>query len=240
MQSMRRLADRRGEFIAMVRESGLRHATNLAARASLPRRVVEFRRLFIVELDLRSVPRDAPDDSDIEEITADVLGTRIDPGEAEALLRGRLRAGRRLWVVTRAGRVAAYDCLGGESRAISPWLVVNAEDGGIWSEMIRVARDFRGQGLGPRLRAHVARHCARAGYARMIGFIDTTNRNSISALGKVGFVPIGRIFFVRILGLTVIHHGPTWRLGRWTADRPLEIPVGATRNHATCQARAIG
>ena len=108
---------------------------------------------------------------------------------------------------------------------------IKADFGGIWSEMIRVARDFRGQGLGPRLRAHVARHCARAGYARMIGFIDTTNRNSTRALGKVGFVPIGRIFFVRIFGLTLIHHGPTWRLGRWTADRPLEIPIGAT--HAT-------
>jgi len=228
MGLMRRLAAFFVLFGGKVREAGLRHVAYLVARTVMPRLALDFRRILVIALDPRSVPPEVPDDPDIREISEGDLGPALDPGNAEAQLRGRLRAGHRVWVVGREGRIVAHDFLGGGSRAISDWLVVNGDAGDIWSEFIHVARDFRGQGLGPRLRAHVARHCARAGVSRMLGSIDSPNRNSTRALGKVGYVPVGRIFFVRILGLILVHYGPTWRVGRWTAERPLVVPVGAT------------
>ncbi len=57
--------------------------------------------------------------------------------------------------------------------------------------------------------------------------IDATNRNSFRALGKLGYVPIGRVHYARILGLAVIRYGRTWRFGFWHAGAPLKISVRA-------------
>jgi hypothetical protein len=61
----------------------------------------------------------------------------------------------------------------------------------------------------------------------MLGLIDATNRNSYRALGKLGYVPIGRLRYLRILGLAVIRVGKTWGLGVWRGETPLQIPVSA-------------
>ena len=121
---MRRCADLCALFGGKVRESGLCYAAYLAARAVLPRAVLDFRRAVIIACDLGTVSLIARDDPDIREITEDDLGTALDPGDVGALMRGQLRAGRRIWVVDREGRIVAHDILGADCRAISDWLDV--------------------------------------------------------------------------------------------------------------------
>ncbi|MCP4327086.1 MAG: hypothetical protein GY791_01435 [Alphaproteobacteria bacterium] len=121
--------------------------------------------------------------------------------------------------------LVAQDWLGGSSRHVAKWLVLEGEDGDVWSEFIDVEPGYRGRGLGPRLRSYVVLECTNAGIKRMLGLIDATNRNSFRAMGKLGYIPLGRLFFVRILGLALIRHGKIWRLGCWRPGAPLRVSV---------------
>jgi GNAT superfamily N-acetyltransferase len=197
-------------------------------RSILPTRILDFRDFSVIALNPHSVRSEPQQNNDIQEITEDDFGPFGETESAKARFRARFRNGHRVWILMDKEEAVAQDVLGGSSRRVAKWLIIEGEDGDIWSEFIDVVPSYRGRGLGPGLRRHVARECARAGVKRMLGLIDATNRNSYRALGKLGYVPIGRLRYLRILGLAVIRIGKTWRLGGWQAETPLQIPVSAT------------
>lgn len=210
-----------------LREVGPLYLAQLTLQRAFVPRLFEVDWRVIVAMDLRILPQGVAD-GDIREATTNDIDRFVAFGERADVIRNRLRNGQRGWVVERNGCFLGYDWLGLPLKTISPWLFIEGSEGDVWGHFIKIRNDCRGTGLGPRLRRHVAQECARAGYTRMLGTIDGLNRNSQSALSKAGFGPLGTVFFVSLLGLTLVRHGRRWRLGFWSADQPLQISVADT------------
>ena len=95
--------------------------------------------------------------------------------------------------------------------------------GDFWGYFLKVSDEYRAMGLGPRLRLHICREHARAGYRRLLTTVAVGNRNSISYQFRIGAMPLGRIWFLSFFGLTLLKHGNHWRVGLWKRTRPLRL-----------------
>jgi len=209
-------------------EVRFRYAAFLAARRLFRPGLFEYADMYVLTLDLSGL--DQADDSGlpIKEITAadqPYLG-RLD--EPQAVVLNRFARGQRVWVYERDGRILAFDWIAGAEKTLSDWLIVGGAPGAFWGHFLKVQADCRGMGLGPKLRRHICQGYARAGYTRLLTTVDTRNRNSISYQLKAGAQPFSRVRFLSLLGLTLLRHGRRWRLGFWSARRPLRIALQDT------------
>jgi len=194
-------------------------------RVSSPR-VFESKKFFVITCDLPPCGSRPPSAEGFREAAREDMALFTRFGDSEREIRHRFALGRRVWVIERGGRFLACDWLGGSVRHVSDWFLLEGSEGDVWSSYIAVDKEYRGMGLGPLLKSLVLQECARLGFKRGLGSIATLNRISVRALSKVGYKPIGRVFFLSLLGFSAVRCGSKWRFGTWSRKRPLRVSLG--------------
>lgn len=133
--------------------------------------------------------------------------------------------GSRIAVLDRDGRVLVHGWYDLAAHEQDDWLTFCLEPDDVMGASIWVQPDQRGGGLAPRVIGFVWSDLAREGYARTIGIINALNRNSRRACKKAGVVPIGRLFYVRFLGLVYMRYGARSRIGFWNSRNRLNLAL---------------
>lgn len=221
--------DRYGTNLARIRfrlrEVGLAYTLYLALQRLSSRRFFQCQRMFIIALPIDAAACDVPPHPCIREATRDETSRIAAIGGPVADVEEHFDRGDRCWVFERDGMLLACDWIRHSAQDRIGWIILGKSSDEIWSAGILVDRTQRGQGIAPQLRAQVIRECARSGVRRMLGFIDTPNRNSVRALDRVGYRPLGILFYVRFLGFAVVHSGKRWRFGVWREGSPLRLSM---------------
>lgn len=207
-------------------EVGWRFSLYLILLKCAPPSIFQFRKFFITAIRPGRQDSSSRPGSCVREATGDDVELLAELGYTNESLRQQFESGHRVWVLESEGRFLACDWLLPSDKLISDWLVLEKTNGDIWSEVIFVSKEHRGQGLGPALRGHVTQLCWRSGFKRMLGIVDTLNHNSVRAMGKIGYEAIGCLQFFRIFGITFVHDGTAWRCGMWRKGQPLRISMG--------------
>lgn len=209
----------------MLREVGVGYTALRVLDRFVPNNLFHARGFFIVAWDLREFPpqREAG------------LGIRPAwPRDCEALaqfgpptpeLLRRFEHGAHAWIVERDGRPVAYNWVQSGPWHKYDWLVLEKTPNDMFAIEVQVAHGYRRHGFAGLLRRHVASRCMRAGCDRMVGTIESRNRNALAAASKLGYRPIGRVFVLRFLGIGLIGYGRVLRVGRWSARRPHRISL---------------
>ncbi len=185
----------------------------------LPRHVFDFGLQVIVARSLQQqspAPPELPGLRPASLADADLLSVF---GTSLPAIEGRFESGNRAWLIEREGRAIACDWLGADNRkSIWEWLILQGRVDDIWHEYFEVVQEARGQGLGPRMRAHVIHYCEQKGYSRLLGNVELDNRRSLRAMQKAGYKQLVRFWYVRFGNKTLVRHGGRTHIGRWDAN----------------------
>jgi hypothetical protein len=190
----------------------------------LPARLVQFGKVAVMAAGGDGVAP-VPGDPGIREATADdaPLFEGIDPGRS-ARWKARIEAGEPVWVLLRDGRMIGAANVGGDSRRHPDWLTLEGAPGDVWLTGTRVAPQAGAGTLAAMLR-HAAGVCAARGHNRLLGIVDTVNRNARQAYADAGYRPLGTVFYLRLLNLGLVRAGGRWRRGRGDPQVPMTLPV---------------
>lgn len=221
--------DRYGTKLARIRsrlrEVGLTYTLYLALQRLSSRHFFQCQRMFIIALPMDATILDAPPHPSVREATRDETRRIAAIGGPVEDVEEHFDCGDRCWVFERDGKLIACDWIRHSAQCRIGWIILGENSDDMWSAGILVDRTQRGQGIAPQLRAQVIRECARDGVRRMLGFIDTPNRNSVRALDRIGYRPLGILFYIRIFGFGVIRSGKHWRWGIWSERSPVRLSM---------------
>jgi GNAT superfamily N-acetyltransferase len=207
-----------------VRETGFLYTAQLLVERLVPRALLDIRSVYLCRLDL--TPFSDPDHHDPAiDFAGSELGELLEDHPVLADMNGKASPGTRLWVLREGGEVAAFMWMDAATIQLSDWIHFTLSDSEIAGIFLWVSPARRGAGLGPRVNRHVSHECTKEGLTGVLSTVDTLNRNSLRADEKVGYVRIGRVRALRILGFALVRYGGMTRLGRWSARRPLTLAV---------------
>lgn len=155
------------------------------------------------------------------------------PADLDALARfggvdyiaARLERGEAVAVLEQDGKILGWHSHATGYDQQSGWFRFDLGPKDVFFNIIVVAPQHRGQGLGPRIMDFALRETAAQGYQRAYFIIDALNRNSLKAFSRIESRPAGRIAYLRLLGLTVAKIGPRVRCGFWSPENPLRLPL---------------
>lgn len=181
--------------------------------------------LVVVAEDTVAIARKAEPDPEMRWGTPDDIDRMTAFGQTPEELRERFERGARPAIVERDGRMIAYEWLQHDSYSEDPWLRLTLSPSDAWSYDSFVPPESRRQGLNKRTNAYLCAECARNGRTRVLGVIILTNQVAMRVHLRRGYEIVGRVFFVRILGLSLVRAAGKTRIGWWTAARPLNLPV---------------
>jgi GNAT superfamily N-acetyltransferase len=215
------------KFWRMLKELGPAYTFQQVLGHFVPHSLFHAGGFVVVAWDLRQSPPRREPGAGIRPARrkdCEALAQQLGPSSTE-LLR-RFERGAHVWIVERDGRPVACNWVrSAKSWYKFDWLALEKEPTDMFALEIKVAHGYRRHGFAGLLRRHVASRCLRAGCTRMVGTIDTGNRNALLAADKVGYRRIGRVFVLRIVGLGLVRYAGTVHVGRWSAPRPLSIPL---------------
>lgn len=221
--------DRYGRILTRVgqrlREVGFIHTLYLVMQRLSSRHFFQCQRMFVIALPVDAAMADASPHPCIREAMRDETIRIAAIGGPVADVEEHFDRGDRCWVFERGGDLLACDWIRHSAQDRIGWIILGNNPDEIWSAGILVDQTQRGQGIAPQLRAQVIRECAQDGVNRMLGFIDTPNRNSVRALAHVGYRPLGILFYLKILGVAVVHSGERWHWGLWNKRSPLRLSM---------------
>lgn len=191
----------------------------------VPRDLLRVRSLFLFETDFQGRKTTAPDDPNIRWATMeDVAGlARLANGPEE--VRARFESGARAVIALRDGRVVAAVWYRPGYCEMDHWMRFTAPADAVWGLSARVLPEYRGQRLFGNMKRLAALDYARAGHSRILTYIETLNYNSIKANRTSGGRPVGRVVTVRFLGFSAVYCNRRLRVGRWTPEKLLELPI---------------
>ena len=151
-------------------------------------------------------------------------------GHSRENLRARFEGGARVAIVELGGQIAGWNWFEENSHDELDWLRFKLSPGDIWGFDALVVFSQRGKGLFARIRRFAATELSKAGYRRILSWHDVLNRSSLRARMKTGSRPLGRIYWLRFLTVTLVYDSRSIRIGRWTPTRRLELPVAIFGN----------
>ena len=226
MDALARILRRGSVLLRKSREVGLFYTIQLVLGRLLPNFVFSINKLVVVSADIRNLREYRTSDPEFRWVGPEEIDKVVATGEPVASARKRFDEGARLAVVERGGRFVAYFwCqLGGVDHY--DWLRYKFSPTDVWNVYAWVAPELRGQGMHARIRNFAYAEFARTGYSHSLATVDVLNRNSIRAAAKNRTLPVGYIWFIRILGFTLVHFDHSVRVGWWGLGRRLELPVG--------------
>ena len=118
------------------------------------------------------------------------------------------------------------------------WLHFLLTDAQRWISDSYVAPDHRGKGISAQL-GHYGRAHLPAGVTSVVAVTTFLNAASRRSAEKSGY-DITRIWYVRVLGFTVVKLPQRWRIGWWRSSRPLQLPLTEITPGAARSQRASG
>lgn len=214
-----------GEAGPSARDNGALYALQLIFRNVVSQDIVDFNSWAVWKIDLQATAGrvcDEPDirwarPGDIDALTA--LGR---PGEE---FTGAFSCGRKIAVCECQGQIVGYYLVSTTSYERLTWLSVTVPPKCAYGLMLWTQPRFRGRSIGPRLVRFVQTALAREGYRSLIYHIDAMNRISLRANAKLDVGSLGRITYIRFMGLTYLRYRSMRRVGFWNAYRRLELAL---------------
>jgi len=126
-----------------------------------------------------------------------------------------------------AGRIVAYYRMSPNQVEFSDWLRINLRNGSVYGGSLWVLPAYRGQDIGPELVRFGLAKMAEEGFQRWVFHVDALNRNSFRATNKVADTStLGRLIFIRVLGVVFIKYGALSRIGFLNSQNRLVIELG--------------
>ena len=135
-----------------------------------------------------------------------------------AEIRSLLTLGHKVAVFIRDGRVCGWHWFATGCVDQHDWLRVLMGEDECFGIMSLVDPACRRQGIARQLAIFAHSDLQRAGYRRLVGFCDALNRPSLRAYSMRE--TSGRVFYMRLLGLTFVHIGQFKGIGRWGSQKP--------------------
>lgn len=215
----------RQRLASKVREAGLLYTLQLLAERLVPKFLLDIRVVYLSELDLSDALSTKHIDPEIRRAEPDELESLVEHHDVLHGMREKLGTGVQLWVLEAGGEIDAFMWLNPHVIQPSHWVRLHLAENEIAGVFLWVSPERRGTGLGPRMNRHISYECARTGYARIVSTVDALNRNSLRADEKVGYKRIGKILVLRVFAFGGLFFRRRSRLGRWTRERPLTLPV---------------
>lgn len=129
----------------------------------------------------------------------------------------------RAQLILKDGESIAYAWLIPDFWDVFGWARVRLAPGEIYAAAAYVAPAQRGQRLQGELRKFAWSELAREGNKRVVTFVEMLNRSSLRSQMKPARRYIGRLWYVRLLGLVVYRIDRKWGAGVWNRNRPLEL-----------------
>lgn len=147
-------------------------------------------------------------------------------GYPQFILNQWLERDARAWLVEREGELlSCYWLNGAGSYFLYNWLAFDAAEQDVWILWWWVNGNYRKQGFGDQVRLRGIAEYATTGFTHILSAVDVLNKNAVERCNKFGLETIGRLFVLRILGVTVVRFGRSWHIGRWTAASPLHLSL---------------
>ena len=183
----------------------------------------------VVALDLERLTTGGTASDQVREADRSEIALLTGFGAQPASLEAFFGRGYRVWVIERGGRLVAYDWLATSHKRF--WEVIDlvGGEGDLWHWHYEVDEAYRGQGLGTKIRRHVAGGCRDQGYRRLLGNYELGNKGSKRVLEKLGYRPLRRLIFLRLGTLKILCLDWQIFLGRWTKEDRLTIDMESRR-----------
>ncbi len=207
-----------------IREVGLLYTIQITVERLIPDALFRLRGAVFVDIDLRESRGNTGLDREVQWATEADLDALAIGYRTPAELRKRMRDGARVAYVERDGKVVSFAWFQPDFGDLNGWLRMTSLPGeDVWSIDAWTISAYRGQNLYPRILGVACAEFARAGYTRMLSVIMSLNRNSLKASEKIGTKRLVTLYYLRLLGLTLLWGELGFRLGRWSRKRYLEI-----------------
>ena len=209
------------------REVGPVYVIQLVFERLFPTFVFSFTKLVVVSADIRTLQEYGTSDPRFRWAGPEEIDRVVATGASLASVRKNFEEGARLAVLEHGSRFVTYFWCQVGGVDLYDWLRYKLSPTDVWNTYAWVAPELRGQGMHARIRNFAYSEFARTGFTRSMAVIDALNRNSIRAAAKVGALPIGHVWFIRILGLTLVQFDHSVRVGWWGMGRRFELPINA-------------
>ena len=214
------------QFWRMSRDDGWLFTAIKVLNGFVPESIFHAKGFIIVTGEPHESPTDQANELGVRQATKEDLDLLSNCGYPQSILRRWFKRGARAWLIEREGKLLACYWLDGNDRYyLYDWLVIRSTPNDFWVLWWWVAHGYRRQDIAYQIRTTGVSEFARAGFTRLIGVVDSLNRNALRASQKLGWKSIGRLFILRILGITFVHFGKSLRIGRWSLGHALELPL---------------
>jgi len=207
-----------------IRKTGLLRSFQRAVQRLVPHWVFDSNSLVAVDYDLEEWLVVRPDEK-WHHMWVDEQDDHLieNGGLSDADIRKyRLHNGR-AHIVVQDDETAAYSWVIPNQWDIYDWIRVRLAPGEFYAAGTFVAHTFRGQNLQGEIRKFAWSQLAIEGQSRVMTFVERLNRSSLRSQVKPARRYVGRLTYVRLLGLVIYSLDGKWRAGFWNRHRPFEI-----------------
>lgn len=207
-----------------LRNAGLMRSLQRSVQRTIPHWIFDTNSLVAVDYDLEEWRDIRPDEKwqhrwateqDTDQLKVGGLSDR----EIQTFLDYNARA----HVISKGCEIVAYAWVIPEFWDVFGWARVRLAPGEIYSAAAYVAPAQRGQRLQGELRKFAWSKLAGEGNTRVVTFVEMLNRSSLRAQVKPARRYVGRLWYVRILGLVIHSIDGHWGAGFWNHNRPFEL-----------------
>ena len=211
-----------------LRHNGVLRTLQRGFQRAIPSWVFNINTLITVETSLRAIMADwegePPNPTLRHRWATEADMDHLTPGGFTVEeIRTFFRNGGRVAITTKDGNPVGYFWLFPRTNIFNGWIQLTVAPDEIVGGHIFVAPEFRGERWFREIRRFVFPQLIDEGYERMLGFIAALNRSSLRAGSSAERRNVGRVFYIRILGLIIHRVGGKWGAGFWRERRPLPV-----------------
>lgn len=222
------------QFFRMSREDGFLFALMTLLYKWVPEGLFHAKGFVIMAVEPHESLTSQAEAFSVRRATSDDLDLLSHCGYPQSILADWFDRGARAWLIEGERRLLACYWLDGNERYyLYDWLVIKSAPKEVWVLWWWVARSHRKQELAYEVRRAGVLEYADAGFTQMLGAVDMLNHNALRGCEKMGCKAVGSLFILRILGLTFVCFGRSWRVGRWGLGDVLELPMEELLRHAS-------
>lgn len=113
------------------------------------------------------------------------------------------------------------------------WLVFGLSSTDVWILDLLVAPESRGRRTAAGMRRFATGEFLMTEATRLVGLVSALNRPSLRAADREKY-DVHPIFYMRLLGLTLMRSPTSWRIGWWSHGRRLQLPLHEILQRAEC------
>ena len=211
---LRRLADK-------IREVGPVYALRLVVRRLVPPFVYDAAVLLVMDTDMPTLAAQDDPDAPIRWATEDEIGKLDELGFRHEEAQKYFDQGHRVLVYEENGEFLACNWLVTGRYEMLNWFHFTMPPGTLYGTAAYTRPDQRGKRIVSKFWKRAAAEYLKKNYSRYLAAVNALNRSSLRANAATPGTNIaGRIWYLRLLGFTVVRANDKTSFGWWTATRP--------------------